>query len=91
MEHRIILKLDESNSIDIDSNTPDMNAIIELIVNLKDTIDSEKISIICEEPSFDKIGFEKMMKEIIKRFIDEINIEKKSFNEAMNVYCKKRK
>lgn len=80
----IQLKLTEDKIIDIDSNTPDMLNIINEIISIKDSIDINAITISCPtNTKFDKEGFENMIKEVIESYLEEIKIEKDTFDSVV--------
>lgn len=78
--NQIVLNLNENVSIILSADTPDMQALIDKIVENRDKIDIEDISVTIPEGSnFDKEGFEIMIKNVIKEYLETLKLENTNF------------
>lgn len=78
--NQIVLNLNENVSIVLSADTPDMQALIDKIVENRDKINIEDISVtIPKDSNFDKEGFEFMIKNVIKEYLETLNLENTNF------------
>lgn len=78
--NQIALNLTEKISIILSADTPDMQTLIDKIVENRDIIDIEDISVTIPEGSnFDKEGFEFMIKNVIKEYLETLKLENTNF------------
>lgn len=85
MENSKLIKisLTNDNFVDLSSDTPDVKYLMDKIVELKDKIVVDKIVVECSDPSFDKIAFEKIIKNSVKEYLKLIEINKENFHRAL--------
>lgn len=83
--NQINLNLTESVSVVLKSDTPDMQTLIDKIIENRGNINVDNISVTIPDGSnFDKEGFELMMKEVVKEYLKTLELENINFknNEA---------
>lgn len=83
--NQINLNLTESVSVVLKSDTPDMQTLIDKIIENRGNINVDNISVTIPDCSnFDKEGFELMMKEVVKEYLKTLELENINFknNEA---------
>lgn len=79
--NQIILNLTETCRVILSADTPDMQTMIDKIVENRDVIKIEDIHVdIPEESNFDKEGFEFMIKNVIKEYLETLKLEENNFN-----------
>lgn len=71
---KVILKINKKE-IELTSNTPDMQKIIDFIVENRENINVDEISIETNDEQFDKNGFEEMIKEVVNEYLNKIKLE----------------
>ena len=83
--NQINLNLTESVSVVLKADTPDMQTLIDKIVENRSSINVDNIRVTIPDGSnFDKEGFELMMKEVVKEYLKTLELENINFknNEA---------
>lgn len=90
MENETIqLRLNKTVSVELSSDTPDMQTMIDIIVENRATINIDDITVSCPDDSdFDKEGFEEMIKEVIKQYLETLRLEESCYQqiiESLNV------
>ncbi len=79
-EVRIILL--ENVEVSLATDTPDIQNLIDTIVRNKESIDPDNIKVIAPQNSkFDEKGFEEILKNTIRTFLEDIQIENKKYKE----------
>ena len=79
--NQIILNLTETCRVILSADTPDMQTMIDKIVENRDVIKIEDIHVdITEESIFDKEGFEFMIKNVINEYLETLKLEENNFN-----------
>lgn len=86
---KIQLRLNETVSVELSSDTPDMQTMIDIIVENRATINIDDITVSCSDDNdFDKEGFEEMIKEVIKQYLETLRLEESCYQqiiESLNV------
>lgn len=78
--NQIALNLTEEISVELSADTPDMQTLIDKIVENRDIINIKNISVTIPEGSnFDKEGFECMIKNVIKEYLETLKLEENNF------------
>lgn len=78
--NQINLNLTERVSVVLKSDTPDMQTLIDKIIENRGNINVDNISVTIPDGSnFDKEGFELMMKEIVKEYLKTLELENINF------------
>lgn len=78
--NQIALNLTEEISVELSADTPDMQTLIDKIVESRDIIDIKNISVTIPKGSnFDKEGFECMIKNVIKEYLETLKLEENNF------------
>lgn len=89
MENKITIKFSEElNDIHLESNTPDLDGLIRFVVENKERINVERITVICDDTNFDKKGFSEILKKSIKDFLEKIVLNEKQFKEQIEIIKK---
>lgn len=86
---KIQLRLNKTVSVELSSDTPDMQTMIDIIVENRTTINIDDITVSCSDDiDFDKEGFEEMIKEVIKQYLETLRLEESHYQqiiESLNV------
>lgn len=86
---KIQLRLNKTVSVELSSDTPDMQTMIDIIVENRTTINIDDITVSCSDDiDFDKEGFEEMIKEVIKQYLETLRLEEYHYQqiiESLNV------
>lgn len=86
---KIQLRLNKTVSVELSSDTPDMQTMIDIIVENRATINIDDITVSCSDDiDFDKEGFEEMIKEVIKQYLETLRLEESYYQqiiESLNV------
>lgn len=78
--NQINLNLTERVSVVLKSDTPDMQTLIDKIIENRGNINVDNISVTIPDGSnFDKEGFELMMKEVVKEYLKTLELENINF------------
>ncbi|MFR2738317.1 MAG: hypothetical protein ACLTDX_10895 [[Clostridium] innocuum] len=78
--NQIALNLTEEISVELSADTTDMQTLIDKIVENRDIINIKNISVTIPEGSnFDKEGFECMIKNVIKEYLETLKLEENNF------------
>ena len=70
-------------SIELTSSSPNLDAFVEKIVEYRDEIDVEKITVTCDDEKFDADSFKEIVSTSIKDFLDAIALEQTKFDEVI--------
>lgn len=80
----IILNLTDEVTFIFSSNNPNIDELIRLIIKNRDKINYENIDIkIRENNDFDYDGFIKVVKEMVKNFLESIELQNKLYGECL--------
>ncbi len=80
MENKeLVLKINDKKLV-LTSNTPDMNKIIEFIVDNKNDIHIDDVSVEVDDDKFDKKGFEEMIKGVISDYLESLKLQKEQLD-----------
>lgn len=79
----IELILSENVTVHLTSNTPDMDTFVKKIVENRDKLDPEKITVnVPDGINFDTEGFLNMVKKIVTKYLEVIKLETDNFEKA---------
>lgn len=68
--------LDDSHTVTLSSDVPDLKSLVIEIANLRDTIDVDKITVQCNsKDEFDCDGFAEVLKTSTIAFLNEIRVD----------------
>ena len=80
MENKeLVLKINDKKLV-LTSNTPDMNKIIEFIVDNKNDIHIDDVSVEVDDDKFDKKLFEEMIKGVISDYLESLKLQKEQLD-----------
>ena len=79
----ITVKLLEGAEVELTSDSPDLQGLVRSIVENRDSIDPEKISVVCDDEKFDSKGFSEIVSAATKAFLEELKIDKEKLNAAL--------
>ena len=86
--NQIILNLTETSRVLLSADTPDMQTMIDKIVECRDEIKIEDIHVdVPEKSNFDKEGFEFMIKNVIKEYLETLKLEESNFGRECKINC----
>ena len=81
---KIILVLGEEINVELSSNTPDMQKMIDTIVKNREKINLDKIDVqISENSNFDKQGFIEMIKNVINAYLEDLKLEEINYTNSL--------
>lgn len=81
---KIILVLGEEINVELSSNTPDMQKMIDTIVKNREKISLDKIDVqISENSNFDKQGFIEMIKNVINAYLEDLKLEEINYTNSL--------
>lgn len=84
MENRTItIALSPEHKISLTSDAPDIGKLVNAIVEVKDQFDPEQIEIDCDFDGFDKQSFREIVIQVAGDFIQEIQLDKNAFEQAI--------
>lgn len=73
-----------SDKVDLPTDSPNINALVEEVVKVKDGLDIDAISVDCDLETFDAKRFTDVIRESIRSFVRELQLETVKFNAAVN-------
>lgn len=79
----IKVKLLEGVEITLASDSPDLQKLVQSIVENRDSIDPEKVTVACDDEQFDNKGFGDIVSAAVKSFLDELKVDKEKLNAAL--------
>ena len=80
LKEKIIVHLTSQVNVELNSNNPDIEELINKIVENRDSIHVETLWIdYFNNSSFDKDGFESMLKKIIERYLNALKLDFETF------------
>lgn len=79
----VTVKLTDERTIALTTDTPDISALVNAIVELRSVIDCDKIDIQCENDTFDKRSFKEVISATVKKLIQDLELDKDAFETAM--------
>lgn len=83
--NQIILNLTDEVKVELSADTPDMQTLIDDIVKYRNVIKPDNISVeIPEGSTFDKDGFEIMIRNVIREYLETLELEDIYFNKAQS-------
>lgn len=81
---KIILVLGEEINVELSSNTPDMQKMIDTIVKNREKINLDKIDVqISENSNFDKQGFIEMIENVINAYLEDLKLEEINYTNSL--------
>jgi len=90
IQNQIKVILTDNTEILIDNNTPDLNELVECIINNREYINVENIKVYCELDSFDSDGFTEIIKLSVEQFLNEIELDKQAFKTLSSQFKNKK-
>lgn len=86
MEEKKIKVIINKKTIELESNNPDLKALIDLILSQNDDYDFNNIEIKAEDEKFDKQGFKEILIESISEFKNKLELlEMKKKTDAQTI------
>ncbi|WP_233789346.1 hypothetical protein [Eggerthella lenta] len=84
MENRTItITLSPEHKVSLTSDAPDIGKLVNTIVEIKDQFDPEQVEIDCDFDGFDKQSFKEIVIQAADDFIQEIQLDKNAFEQAL--------
>lgn len=78
------VNLGDGHAVDLLTDSPNIGALVEEIVKIKDDLDIDAITVECDLDSFDVKSFTEVIKESVRSFVNELQIEKDKFEAVLN-------
>lgn len=79
----ITVRLLEGVEVALTSDSPDLQKLVQSIVANRDSIDVEKITVVCDDEKFDSKGFGDIVSAATKSFLDELKVDKEKLDAAL--------
>lgn len=80
MENKIIIKFgNQLNDIELESNTPNIDSLIKFVIDNRNKINVEDIEVTCDDKNFDEQGFQMIIVNSIKKFLEKIALNEEQF------------
>lgn len=73
----------DGNEFILKNDAPDIAGLVRTIVNMRDDIKSDEISIECDHQGFDKQSFKEVLVEAINDFRQAISLDKDAYDAAL--------
>lgn len=80
----VTVNLDSNHKVDLLTDSPNISALVEEVVKVKDDLDIDAISVDCDLVTFDVKSFTDVIRESIRSFVQELQLETVKFNAAVN-------
>lgn len=80
----VTVNLDGNHKVDLLTDSPNISALVEEVVKVKDGLDIDAISADCDLETFDVKSFTDVIRESIQSFVQELQLETVKFNAAVN-------
>lgn len=80
----VTVNLDDNHKVDLLTDSPNISALVEEVVKVKDGLDIDAISVDCDLETFDVKSFTDVIQESIRSFIQELQLETMKFNAAVD-------
>lgn len=77
------VSLGSGHEVVLTTDNPDIGALVEKIVSLRDVLDVDKIVVTCESAGFDKESFAEVVQDSCRQFLDAIRLEKEQFDKIL--------
>lgn len=74
-----LLADNQDASVELSSNSPDLDEFVGKIVKYKEEIDTEKITVTCDDEKFDTNSFKEIIVTSIKNFLEKVSLEQQAF------------
>ena len=82
---KIIVHLNNEVNVELNANNPNVQELINKLVENRDTINADDIAIDYQgDLNFDKDGFSNMLKKIIKKYLEALKLDLDTFNKIIN-------
>ncbi|WP_455026457.1 hypothetical protein [Olsenella uli] len=78
-----LLPDNQDASVELASSSPNLDAFVKKIVEHKEEIDVDKITVACDDKKFDADSFKEIVSTSIKGFLDAIVLEQTKFDEVI--------
>ena len=75
-DNKITLSFNDTDRIVLDGKNPSIKEVVEKITEIKERINPSNIKVVCSSENFDTEGFEKMISNIVKEYLEKIKINK---------------
>lgn len=82
---KISISFGSDIKLDLDANLPNIDEIIDIVIKNKDKIDIDSIKVEADDSNFDTKGFESIISDSIKNFLEDIKIDEENFTKAMEL------
>lgn len=80
----VTVNLDDNHKVDLLTDSPNISALVEEVVKVKDGLDIDVISVDCDLETFDVKSFTDVIQESIRSFVQELQLETMKFNAAVD-------
>lgn len=79
----VTVNLDDNHKVDLLTDSPNISELVEEVVNIKDSLDIDAITVDCDLETFDAKSFTEVIQESVRFFVQELQIETEKYNAAV--------
>ena len=79
----IVINITEEDKVELNSNNPDIDAFVRKIIEKRNEINADKITVNCDAEGFDIDGFTTMIRETVKKCLQEIKLDEEQLQAAL--------
>ena len=79
----VTVNLDDNHKVDLLTDSPNISELVEEVVNIKDSLDIDAITVDCDLETFDVKSFTEVIQESVRSFVQELQIETEKYNAAV--------
>lgn len=80
----VTVNLDDNHKVDLLTDSPNISALVEEVVNIEESLDIDAITVDCDLETFDSKSFTEVIQESIRFFVQELRIETEKYNAAVD-------
>lgn len=90
-DNKIIVKLGKLSKIELDTDTPDIAALVNAIVEHRDSLDPTTIEVECSFEGFDCAGFQEVILSATQDLLEKIKTNDDDLKKALADISKQKK
>lgn len=79
---KVTIELTNDSSVELDTNSPDIDKLIAEIVVNREVIKPEDIKVECSDAKFDCKSFQEIVQKVVEDFVNDIAIEATAVSRA---------
>lgn len=80
----ITIHLENNNDVILNTSNPDINNLVKAIVNARDTVDTNAITVTSAIDDFDVDGFTNLIKDLVSKYKSALHLENTNYEDFKN-------